>query len=133
MIAELCRDPLSGPLSAAPVQQLVAVELLSDGHALLRQRRADLRHQRDHLSGLLTGDNRWRFTIPDGGLALWLRLTADRADEVAARARADGLEITPGSRFAADTTLTQYLRLPFTPPTAVLDRVADILDKAARH
>lgn len=133
VISELCRDPLSGPLSAAPIQQLVAVELLSDGPALLRQRRADLRRQRDHLSGLLTGDNRWRFTIPDGGLALWLRLTAGRADELAARVRADGLEITPGSRFAADATLTQYLRLPFTPPTSVLDRVADILDKAARH
>ncbi|WP_225447687.1 PLP-dependent aminotransferase family protein [Streptacidiphilus sp. P02-A3a] len=131
LVAELCRGPLAVPLAAAPFEQLVAAELLADGPALLQQRRAALRRQRDHLADLLAGDDRWAFTVPDGGLALWLRLAGGRADELAARARADGLDVSPGSRFAADTTLTRYVRVPFTPPTAVLDRVAAVLDKAA--
>jgi hypothetical protein len=49
------------------------------------------------------------------------------------RSCADGLDISPGSRFAADTTLTRYVRVPFTPPTAVLDRVAVVLDRAAER
>jgi DNA-binding transcriptional MocR family regulator len=127
LIRELSGHPLCGPLSAAPMQQLVAVELLRDPGPLLRERRTRLRRQRDHLSGLLAGDPRWRFTMPQGGLALWLKLTTVRADRVAAAAGERGLEISPGPRFSADGTLPYHLRLPFTPPPGTLDRVATIL------
>ncbi|WP_433476138.1 PLP-dependent aminotransferase family protein [Spirillospora sp. CA-142024] len=130
LIGELARHPLCEPLSAAPTQQLVAAELLRDLEPVLRHRRVVLQRQRDHLSGLLAGDDRWEFTVPPGGLALWLRLTTMRADTVATRARAHGLELSPGPSFAADATHAHYLRLPFTPPIATLDRVATALDRA---
>jgi DNA-binding transcriptional MocR family regulator len=127
LIRELANHPLCGPLSGAPIQQLIAVELLRDPGPLLRERRTRLRRQRDHLSGLLAGDPRWRFTVPQGGLALWLKLTSVRADTVAAAARERGLELSPGQRFSADGGLPHHLRLPFTPPLGTLDRVAAIL------
>ncbi|WP_433464172.1 PLP-dependent aminotransferase family protein [Spirillospora sp. CA-128828] len=130
LIGELARHPLCEPLSAAPTQQLVAAELLRDLEPVLRHRRVVLQRQRDHLSGLLAGDDRWEFTVPPGGLALWLRLSTMRADTVATRARAYGLEISPGPSFAADATHAHHLRLPFTPPIATLDRVAAALDRA---
>lgn len=132
LIGELARHPLCEPLSAAPTQQLVAAELLRDPAPVLHHRRAALRRQRDHLSELLGGDDRWRFTVPPGGLALWLRLATVRADVVAARARTSGLELSAGPSFAADGTLPYHLRLPFTPPIATLDRVAAVLDHACR-
>ncbi|WP_207938956.1 PLP-dependent aminotransferase family protein [Actinomadura darangshiensis] len=130
LIGELARHPMCEPLSAAPTQQLVATELLRDLEPVLRDRRAALRRQRDHLSGLLDGDDRWRFTVPQGGLALWLHLTTMRADLVVTRARAYGLELSPGPSFAADATHSHHLRLPYTPPIHTLDRVATALDQA---
>jgi DNA-binding transcriptional MocR family regulator len=130
LVGVLARHPLCEPLSAAPTQQLVAIELLRDLEPLLRDRRAVLRRQRDHLSGLLAGDDRWRFTVPPGGLALWLRLTTMRADLVTTRARAHGLELSPGPSFAADATHSHHLRLPYTPPISTLDRIATVLDLA---
>lgn len=130
LVGELAHHPLCEPLSAAPIQQLVAIELLRDLEPLLRDRRAVLRRQRDHLSGLLAGDDRWRFTVPPGGLALWLRLTTMRADLLTTRARAHGLELSPGPSFAADATHSHHLRLPYTPPISTLNRVATVLDLA---
>ncbi|MES4904786.1 MULTISPECIES: PLP-dependent aminotransferase family protein [unclassified Streptomyces] len=130
LIGELCGTPLCPPLAASPMQQLVAAELLGDPMPVLLRRRTELRRQRDHLAGLLAGDERWSFTVPPGGLALWLRLTGARADAVAERARALGVEVSPGPGFAADRTLTHYLRLPYTPPPSALDRVAAVLDAA---
>ncbi|MES9609301.1 MULTISPECIES: aminotransferase-like domain-containing protein [Actinomadura] len=130
LVGELARHPLCEPLSAAPTQQMVAAELLRDPAPVLDHRRTALRRQRDHLSGLLAGDDRWRFTVPPGGLALWLRLTAVRSDLVTARARAHGLELSPGPSFAADATCSHHLRLPYTSPITTLDRVAAVLDGA---
>ncbi|MFE2916442.1 aminotransferase-like domain-containing protein [Kitasatospora indigofera] len=130
LIGELLHHPLCEPLSAAPMEQLVAVELLAALEPLLDRRRAELRLQRDHLAGLLADDARWRFTVPEGGLVLWLQLTGVRADTVTARAGAAGLHLAPGPAFAVDGALTHYLRVPYTPPVATLDRIARILDEA---
>ncbi|MFD7983496.1 PLP-dependent aminotransferase family protein [Kitasatospora indigofera] len=130
LIGELLHHPLCEPLSAAPMEQLVAVELLAALEPLLDRRRSELRLQRDHLAGLLADDARWRFTVPEGGLVLWLRLTGVRADTVTARAGAAGLHLAPGPAFAVDGALTHYLRVPYTPPVATLDRIARILDEA---
>ncbi|MGE6738394.1 aminotransferase class I/II-fold pyridoxal phosphate-dependent enzyme, partial [Streptomyces sp. NPDC059900] len=122
--------PLAGPLSASPMQQLVAVELFSDLQALLSRRRNVLRRQRDHLDTLLAGDGRWQFTLPCGGLALWLRLTTALADTVVERAGRRGVALAAGPRFAADATLIHHLRVPYTPPAKALEHLAAVLDDA---
>ncbi|MEV5576821.1 PLP-dependent aminotransferase family protein [Spirillospora sp. NPDC052269] len=131
LIRRLQGHPLAGPLSVPPVQQLIAVELLDDLEPVLERRRGELRRRRDHLSALLGNDTRWDFTVPPGGLALWLRLAEVSADTVVERAGRNGVELTSGPRFAADATLTRHLRVPYTPPSNVLDRVAAVLDAAA--
>ena len=130
LIGELLHHPLCEPLSAPPMEQLIAVELLGELDPLLRRRRAELRAQRDHLADRLAEDGRWEFTVPRGGLVLWLRLNGVRADAVTARASAAGLHLAPGPHFAVDGTLTRYLRVPYTPPPDTLDRIAEILGAA---
>lgn len=132
LIRELQDHPLAGPLSSPPMQQLVAAELLADLEPVLRRRRQELRQQRDHLSNLLAGDERWHFTLPSGGLALWLRLTTVLADTVVERAGRNGMALAAGPRFAADATLSHHLRVPYTPPNHVLDHIAAVLDDACR-
>ena len=130
LIRELQDHPLAGPLSAPPMQQLVAAELLGDLEPILGRRRHELRQQRDHLSDLLADSGRWHFALPSGGLALWLRLTTALADTVVERAGRNGVALAAGPRFAADATLIHHLRVPYTPPHHVLDQIAAVLDDA---
>ncbi|MET8445952.1 PLP-dependent aminotransferase family protein [Streptomyces sp. NPDC005209] len=129
LVRQLRRNPLQGQLSPPPLEQLIAAELYGDAlEALLADRRERLRVQRDHLAALLAGTG-WTYTVPDGGLSLWVRL-GDRttATQLAAEAARRGLAVTPGPLFAADrTTLTHHLRLPFTATPEVLTRAVDIL------
>jgi DNA-binding transcriptional MocR family regulator len=72
----------------------------------------------------------WSFRPPPGGLSLWLRHRDLTGQELAARAAARGLLISPGERFAADRTLVHHLRLPFTAGPEVLTQAAGILGSA---
>ncbi|MEU6592798.1 PLP-dependent aminotransferase family protein [Streptomyces sp. NPDC046881] len=130
LVRHLQLTPLQAQLSPPPLEQLIAAELLGAPlPALLADRRARLRAQRDHLAALLAGTG-WTYTVPAGGLTLWLRLgdAGPHATDLAARAAARGLAITPGPRFAADrTTLARHLRLPFTATPETLTRVVGLL------
>ncbi|MFI0228521.1 PLP-dependent aminotransferase family protein [Streptomyces sp. NPDC017086] len=130
LVRQLRLNPLQAQLAPPPLEQLIAAELLGAPLPdLLADRRARLRAQRDHLAGLLAGTG-WTYTVPAGGLTLWLRLdgTGPRATDLAARAAARGLALTPGPRFAADrTTLTRHLRLPFTATPETLTRAVELL------
>ncbi|NBM14489.1 PLP-dependent aminotransferase family protein [Streptomyces sp. GC420] len=129
LVRELLRNPLQGQLSAAPLEQLIAAELLEDGlDAVIADRRDRLRAQRDHLVRLLAGTE-WTFTVPDGGLTLWIHLGRGvTATELAARVARRGLAVSPGPVFAADrTTLAHYLRLPFTAESDTLTRAVGLL------
>ncbi|TVZ90186.1 PLP-dependent aminotransferase family protein [Streptomyces sp. BK340] len=129
LVRQLRLNPLQAQLSPPPLEQLIAAELLGVPLPdLLADRRDRLRAQRDHLAGLLTATG-WTYTVPDGGLTLWVRLGAGTsATELAARAAARGLAVTPGPHFAADrTTLTRHLRLPFTATKETLTRAVGLL------
>ncbi|WP_435226230.1 PLP-dependent aminotransferase family protein [Streptomyces sp. Tue6028] len=133
LVAELARNPLQAQLSPPPLEQLIATELLGDTDglaAVLADRRARLRTQRDRLVELLTGTG-WSCTVPDGGLSLWLHLGPDTlATELAARAARRGLAVSPGPWFAADrATLAHHLRLPFTATPDVLTRAVRLLTR----
>jgi DNA-binding transcriptional MocR family regulator len=132
LIRKLQDHPMAGPLSAPPMQQLVAAELFGDLEPVLNLRRSELRQQRDHLSNLLAtaANGRWHFTLPTGGLALWLRLSFALADTVVERASRNGVALAAGPRFAADATLIHHLRVPYTPLHPVLDQIAAVLDDA---
>ncbi|MFJ1704972.1 PLP-dependent aminotransferase family protein [Kitasatospora sp. NPDC088346] len=126
-IRELLHDPLQARLSPPPLEQLIACEILADPQDLLRDRRDRLRAQRDHLAALLEGSGGWSFTLPPGGLCLWLRLHGTTATALATRAARQGLKLSPGPTFSADRTLTHYLRLPYTATPETLTRAVAVL------
>ncbi|GAB2605103.1 PLP-dependent aminotransferase family protein [Streptomyces capparidis] len=133
LVRELLLNPLQAQLSPPPLEQVLAAELLGEGLAgVLADRRERLRAQRDHLAGLLAGTG-WRYSVPDGGLSLWLRLgDGTTAAGLAASAGRHGLAVTPGPLFAADgVTLAHHLRLPFTATPDVLTRAVDVLRQCA--
>ncbi len=131
LIERLLLDPITATHVAALPQQLIACELFDQLDQLIADRRAQLRTQRDHLTGLLVDVDAWSFGVPPGGLALWLRLRHASGDTLAARAAALGLDVLPGSGFSADRTLVSWIRVPFTAPVDTLTRAAAILIEAA--
>ncbi|WP_157248313.1 PLP-dependent aminotransferase family protein [Nonomuraea typhae] len=124
LIRELLLDPMSGVCAPPPMEQLLACELFPHLDALLNRRRAELRTQRDHLAARLREHEDWTFTLPEGGLTLWLRTRTDTLVQQAALA---GLDLLPGPAFSPNGTLTHWLRLPYTAPPATLDRAVDRL------
>lgn len=130
LVRQLRLSPLQAQLAPPPLEQLIAAELLGEPlPSVLADRRARLRAQRDHLATLLAGTG-WTCTVPAGGLTLWLHLggAGPRATDLAARAAARGLAVTPGPHFSADrTTLAHHLRLPFTATPETLTRAVGLL------
>lgn len=120
-----------------PLEHALA-SLIADGtlrrHA--RKARRVYRARRDRMAVLLAerlGDDA-RFTLPAGGLAIWLRLAGGGpdAERWSARAAALGLSVTSGSRFALDASCPlQAFRLGFAAhDDDALDRAVDLLARA---
>ena len=121
----LFRARLSLDLGTPLLEQLVAIDLVLRGSALLEQRREQLRLSRDAAVAAL-GEHlpEWRVRPPAGGLSLWCELPDDRAyssDLVPYAAGRDVL-IVPGPEFAPEGGLDRFLRIPFTAPPHVLER-----------
>lgn len=117
-------DPHFPLLTPPPLEQLVAHELMSNGEAAVRQRVQRLREQRDLLVASLAHNEEVTFEVPDGGLTLWCRLHHERATDLCARAARRGLAMEPGSTFSVDHAHAQFIRIPFTAPTAELSTIA---------
>ena len=108
-------------LSAAPFEQLVAAQLVADRDIVLPARLERLRTQRDHLAARLTHAlPEWRFTVPAGGLSLWVTLPDESSSRLAAAAYGFGVVVTPGPRFHVGAGGERHLRLPYTANETVL-------------
>ncbi|MGY8871222.1 MAG: aminotransferase-like domain-containing protein [Pseudomonadales bacterium] len=102
------------------VQQGLASFLKDGGYDThLRRQREQLRLQRDQLVNFL--DEHWaadiRFSVPEGGVAMWLQLP-EGIDTLAAygAALSQGVVITPGSLFSSSDHYRNCLRLSFLHP-----------------
>jgi DNA-binding transcriptional MocR family regulator len=113
-IAQLARVKTGSDLGSPLMTQAIAVRLLT----LLEQAREIRGRQLGRLRDLLASQLRarlpdWEFSVPRGGLFLWVRLPTGDARYFAQCAARHGVAVTPGSMFAADESYADYLRIPF--------------------
>jgi DNA-binding transcriptional MocR family regulator len=67
----------------------------------------------------------WSFTVPRGGLSLWVDLGRHIAVELSAAAADRGVRILPGSTFDAAARFDDHLRIPSSqPPDLLRDAVS---------
>jgi DNA-binding transcriptional MocR family regulator len=124
LMAARATSDMSGPL----FEQIVATNVLKDLDDILIERRAVIRRRRDALADAL--DRRlpeWRYELPAGGMFLWAELPEPISTRLSLAAGEQGLQITPGPRYAAAGVLERHLRLPFTLTPAQLERAVEIL------
>lgn len=101
-------------LGTALLEQCVAIELFDEMPQLLEYASTRLRAGRAAVAAgiaQLSG-----ITMPDvhGGLSAWVDLGAPVSTSLSLAARAHGLQLPPGPRFAASAVLERFTRIPIT-------------------
>jgi GntR family transcriptional regulator / MocR family aminotransferase len=101
-----------------PATELAIAELIADGEIHRHTRKAmRLYAERRLLTAKLLTERfgeRVQFTLPNGGLAIWLKFTDDiNIDELAGAALAKGIKILPGSAFTISGEPIRATRLGF--------------------
>jgi DNA-binding transcriptional MocR family regulator len=118
-------------LGAPALTQAVAVRLLAHIDRVRILRCEQLRPRRDALVRLLRRAlPEWTFTVPAGGLFLWVELPAGDAQEFAQVALRRGVVIVPGTVLSPEGRHARSMRLPFLAEPAVLAAGVDRLRAA---
>ncbi|HEY1531452.1 MAG TPA: PLP-dependent aminotransferase family protein [Galbitalea sp.] len=131
IIQRLARARMSGDLGTPLLEQLIVADLLRDYDAILTVRREQLRDGREYLQGALAERiPEWDVPMPPGGLTFWINIGAPVSSQLALAARNEGLLISAGPRFGIDGAFERFLRIPYSHPTAELDRAVDALARA---
>lgn len=119
-------------MSPPVLEQLIGERLLAAGAEPIAFRRRLLAARRDTLvAALREAFPRWSFTVPDGGMALWVRLDAPVSSALAAAARRHGVVVAPGPRFGLAAVMERRMRIPFT--LAEPDLVESVRRLAVAH
>ncbi|MGW2862004.1 MocR-like transcription factor YczR [Streptomyces sp. NPDC001205] len=115
LVNELAALRIHVDLAPSLVDQVLAKTLLPGMDDVLRTRLPQLRERRDALAASLARHlPEWRWQSPAGGLCLWVDLGRPVAGVLAQAALAHGVNLQPGSRFAADPGTHEHrLRIPF--------------------
>lgn len=118
---EITRLKLVNQLASNQATQQGLASFIAEGsyRRHLYQYRQVLKHQRDQLVQGLKGY--WldsiRFSIPEGGLSLWVELDEQvNTTEAYQKALQRKIVLTPGALFSADDRFKNYLRLSFCHP-----------------
>ncbi|MFF5922326.1 PLP-dependent aminotransferase family protein [Streptomyces flavochromogenes] len=132
VVTELARVRITADLSGSVLDQLVAVALMDRLDEILPKRLAELRLRRDALTSALARHvPEWRWTVPPGGMCLWIDLGRPAASALAARGLRHGVRVEGGARFGVDPGTHEHrLRLPFTLPEDVYEPAAERLAAA---
>lgn len=133
LLPRLLQARIADDLGAPFLEQLVLIELLERNPGLHDERRAELRDARQAMVEALPDAipaSRW--TIPAGGLSLWVELPEARASQLAITAEEFGLLISPGPQFAVHHGLERFVRLPYKDPPAVVAEAMTRLGRAWR-
>ncbi|MFF8995384.1 PLP-dependent aminotransferase family protein [Streptomyces sp. NPDC014983] len=122
-------------LGTPVLEQLAVNWLFSTGgwEQAVALRRAQARENRDALVAALRHVlPDWEFSVPQGGLTLWVRAGGLSGSRIAEAGERTGVRVPSGPRFGVDGAFEGYVRLPFTVGGAVAEEAAVRLAAAAR-
>lgn len=118
-------------LGTPEIEQAIATRLVPRLDEISRQRGDLLREGRDALvTALRRALPGWQVPDVDGGVSLWVGLGEPLSTPLVMNARARGLALSAGSRFAVEGGHDRRLRVPFTAPPATLERAVEVLRHA---
>jgi DNA-binding transcriptional MocR family regulator len=134
VIRSLVAARVYADLGSPVLEQLAVARLMSGGgwDAAVAVRRARARENRDALvSALHDRLPDWEFTVPHGGLTLWVRTGGLSGSRIADAGERIGVRVPAGTRFGVDGAFEGYVRLLFTVAEPIVDEAVARLAKAA--
>ncbi|MBC2879578.1 MULTISPECIES: SCO1417 family MocR-like transcription factor [Streptomyces] len=122
-------------LGTPVLEQLAVTRLLDTGgwEEAVAARRAEVLDSRNAVVAALEARlPDWEFTVPKGGLTLWVRTGGLSGSRIAQVGERLGVRVPSGPRFGVDGAFEGYVRLPFTVTGPVADEAVSRLAEAAR-
>lgn len=116
LIARMLATRPSFELGTALLEQCIAVELLAEMPALSAHVRHRLSTGREAVAAGLAAIDGLAMPHTPGGLSTWIDLGAPLSTALSLAARAHGLILPPGPRFATGGVLERRVRIPITHP-----------------
>jgi DNA-binding transcriptional MocR family regulator len=124
MLATKTVADLGSPL----LDQLMSVELIARTAEVRTERLAQLRPRRDLLAARVrTHLPDWSFTLPSGGLSLWVHLPYGNAEEFADHALTHGVAVVPGPALSVDDGNRRAIRMAYVHDEERLELAVDRL------
>ncbi|MGY0233052.1 MocR-like transcription factor YczR [Longispora urticae] len=121
VIQRLAALRVGADMGSPVLEQLVAGRLIARAEEIIPAQRATLLSRRDALVAALRAEcPDWRFTVPTGGMSMWVELDAPVSTALAAAAEGRGVRVAAGPRFGLDGLMERFVRLPYTLPEAQL-------------
>jgi DNA-binding transcriptional MocR family regulator len=122
VISQLARVKCAFDLGCAMLTQTIAVRLMSFAEQARAMRALQLKPRRDLLVRLLHQHlPEWQFSVPHGGLFLWVRLPGTDTSQFAQIAARHGIAVAPGATLSADGSETESIRIPFLHDEATIE------------
>jgi DNA-binding transcriptional MocR family regulator len=121
-------------LASPVVDQLAVAWLLREGgwDQALAERRKRARECRDDLVAALRHHTPgWEFTVPRGGMTMWVRTGDVSGSRLAVAGERLGVRVPSGPRFGVDGAFESFVRIPFTVSGPVADEAGARLAQAA--
>jgi DNA-binding transcriptional MocR family regulator len=121
-------------LGSPVVDQLAVAWLLRGGgfEEALAARRRRARECRDDLAAALREHSPgWEFTVPRGGMTMWVRTGEVSGSRLAVAGERLGVRVPSGPRFGVDGAFESFVRVPFTVSGSVAKEAAARLAEAA--
>ena len=114
ILARITRLKIMADLGGSLVGQLVALRLLGHTDAVKALRRREMRERLSRLTTLLSRHlPEWTWSLPAGGLSLWVKLPRGDAGAFAQVALRHGVAVVPGPLASPGGGCGDHLRLPF--------------------
>lgn len=135
LVRQLAADRIVSDLGTAVLEQLITAHLLTERLDEVRAHQHErLRSSAEALASALQRRlPDWQFTMPPGGLALWLSTPGVSGISLARAGERIGVRIAAGSRFGVDGAFENYVRLPLTvTPAHAAEAVARLAEAADR-
>ncbi|GCD98180.1 MocR-like transcription factor YczR [Embleya hyalina] len=122
LVRRIAATRASFDVGAPVLDQLVTHHLITDHEdAILETRLPALRAARGALADALTEHlPDWTFSMPLGGLSLWVRTDGTSSLTLAETAARHGVRVAAGTHFGTDGTFEHHVRLPYAHDPATL-------------
>jgi len=121
IIRRIAEARASIDVSTPVLSQLLAIELLDTPQQDIAEHLDHIRRRRDLLVDLVRKHAPdWQFTIPRGGLSLWIDLGSPTSQALVIAAAQRGIALAAGPQFGVGGAFQAFLRLPYVQPSEVL-------------